>query len=198
MKVLVTGGAGFIGSALIRYLINVKGISVINVDSLTYSGNLLSLEEVNHSDLYSFKKIDIIDSEELRFVFGQEQPDAVMHLAAESSVDRSIEKSSEFIQSNIVGTYSLLEETRHYLNQLSGLKREKFRFCHISTDEVFGALGPTIRCLMRKLNITQVLHIQHLKLVQIIWLGLGATPTVFLSLLVIVQTIMVPTNFPKS
>ena len=142
MKVLVTGGAGFIGSALIRYLINVKGISVINVDSLTYSGNLLSLEEVNHSDLYSFKKIDIIDSEELRFVFGQEQPDAVMHLAAESSVDRSIEKSSEFIQSNIVGTYSLLEETRHYLNQLSGLKREKFRFCHISTDEVFGALGP--------------------------------------------------------
>ena len=141
MKVLVTGGAGFIGSALIRYLINVKGISVINVDSLTYSGNLLSLEEVNHSDLYSFKKIDIIDSEELRFVFGQEQPDAVMHLAAESSVDRSIEKSSEFIQSNIVGTYSLLEETRHYLNQLSGLKREKFRFCHISTDEVFGALG---------------------------------------------------------
>ena len=198
MKVLVTGGAGFIGSALIRYLINVKGISVINVDSLTYSGNLLSLEEVNHSDLYSFKKIDIIDSEELRFVFGQEQPDAVMHLAAESSVDRSIEKSSEFIQSNIVGTYSLLEETRHYLNQLSGLKREKFRFCHISTDEVFGALGPTIRCLMRKLNITQVLHIQPLKLVQIIWLGLGAILTVFLSLLVIVQTIMVPTNFPKS
>ena len=112
------------------------------MDSLTYSGNLLSLEEVSHSDLYSFKKIDIIDSEKLRLVFGQEQPDAVMHLAAESSVDRSIEKSSEFIQSNIVGTYSLLEETRHYLNQLSGLKREKFRFCHISTDEVFGALGP--------------------------------------------------------
>ena len=142
MKVLVTGGAGFIGSALIRYLIKVKGISVINVDSLTYSGNLLSLEEVNDSDLYSFKKVDIIDSEGLRFVFSTEEPDAVMHLAAESSVDRSIEKSSEFIQSNIVGTYSLLEETRYYLNQLSGLKREKFRFCHISTDEVFGALGP--------------------------------------------------------
>ena len=138
MKVLVTGGAGFIGSALIRYLINVKGKSVINVDSLTYSGNLLSLEEVNHSDLYSFKKIDIIDSEELRFVFDQEQPMQSCNLAAESSVDRSIEKSSEFIQSNIVGTYSLLEETRHYLNQLSGLKREKFRFHHISTDEVFG------------------------------------------------------------
>ena len=112
------------------------------MDSLTYSGNLLSLEEVNHSDLYSFKKIDIIDSEELRFVFAKEQPDVVMHLAAESSVDRSIEKPSNFIQSNIVGTFSLLEETRHYLNQLSGLKREKFRFFHISTDEVFGALGP--------------------------------------------------------
>ena len=142
MKVLVTGGAGFIGSALLKYLIQVKGISVINVDSLTYSGNLFSLEEVSHSDLYSFNKVDIIDSEGLRFVFDTEEPDAVMHLAAESSVDRSIEKSSEFIQSNIVGTYSLLEETRYYLNQLSGLKREKFRFCHISTDEVFGALGP--------------------------------------------------------
>ena len=94
------------------------------MDSLTYSGNLLSLEEVSHSDLYSFKQIDIIDSEGLRFVFGTEEPDAVMHLAAESSVDRSIEKSSEFIQSNIVGTYSLLEETRHYLNQEWSKKRE--------------------------------------------------------------------------
>ena len=150
MKVLVTGGAGFIGSTLIRYLIKVKGISVINVDSLTYSGNLLSLEEVNHSDLYSFKKIDIIDSEGLRFVFGTEEPDAVMHLAAESSVDRSIEKSSNFIQSNIVGTYSLLEETRHYWNQLSGPKKENFKFCHISTDEVYGSLEYDDRDLFRE------------------------------------------------
>jgi len=141
MKVLVTGGAGFIGSALIRYLIKVKRISVVNVDSLTYSGNLLSLEEVNHSDLYSFKKIDVIDSEELRFVFGKEQPDAVMHLAAESSVDRSIKRPSRFIETNIVGTYTLLEETRHYWEKLESTKKNEFRFHQISTDEVFGALS---------------------------------------------------------
>ena len=140
MKVLVTGGAGFIGSAVIRYLIKEKGINVVNIDCLTYSGNLLSLEEVNRDDLYSFRKIDISDSEKLRIVFDEEQPNAVINLAAESSVDRSIERSSRFIKTNIVGTYTLLEETRHYWEKLESTKKKEFRFHQISTDEVFGSL----------------------------------------------------------
>jgi dTDP-glucose 4,6-dehydratase len=141
MKVLVTGGAGFIGSAVIRYLIKEKGINVVNIDCLTYSGNLLSLEEVNRSDLYSFRKVDISDSETLRLVFEEEQPNAVINLAAESSVDRSIESSSKFIETNIVGTYTLLEETRHYWEKLESTKKKEFRFHQISTDEVFGSLS---------------------------------------------------------
>ena len=140
MKVLVTGGAGFIGSAVIRYLIKEKRINVVNIDCLTYSGNLLSLEEVNRSDLYSFRKVDISDSEKLRLVFEEEHPNAVINLAAESSVDRSIESSSKFIETNIVGTYTLLEETRHYWEKLESTKKKEFRFHQISTDEVFGSL----------------------------------------------------------
>ena len=140
MKVLVTGGAGFIGSAVIRYLIKEKRINVVNIDCLTYSGYLLSLEEVNRSDLYSFRKFDISDSDELRLVFEEEQPNAVINLAAESSVDRSIESPSSFIETNIVGTYSLLEETLHYWEKLESTKKKAFRFHQISTDEVFGSL----------------------------------------------------------
>ena len=141
MKVLVTGGAGFIGSAVIRYLIKEKRINVVNIDCLTYSGNLLSLEEVNRSDHYSFRKVDISDSEKLRLVFEEEQPNAVINLAAESSVDRSIERSSKFIETNIVGTYTLLEETRRYWEKLESTKKKEFRFHQISTDEVFGSLS---------------------------------------------------------
>ena len=140
MKVLVTGGAGFIGSAVIRYLIKEKRIKVINIDCLTYSGNLLSLEEVNRDDLYSFRKIDISDSEKLRLVFEEEQPNSVINLAAESSVDRSIESPSKFIETNIVGTYTLLKETRRYWEKLESKKKKEFRFHQISTDEVFGSL----------------------------------------------------------
>ena len=140
MKVLVTGGAGFIGSAVIRYLIKEKRINVVNIDCLTYSGNLLSLEEVNRSDLYSFRKVDISDLEKLRIVFDEEQPNAVINLAAESSVDRSIESPTKFIETNIVGTHSLLEETRHYWEKLESTKKKEFRFHQISTDEVFGSL----------------------------------------------------------
>jgi dTDP-glucose 4,6-dehydratase len=143
MKILITGGAGFIGSAVIRYLINETTTSVVNIDKLTYAGNLLSLSDVNNNQRYSFEKVDICNSEELNRIFLQYQPDAVMHLAAESHVDRSIDGPAAFIQTNIVGTYSLLEATRHYYQQLNSERQQAFRFHHISTDEVFGDLhGP--------------------------------------------------------
>ena len=141
MKFLITGGAGFIGSAVIRHLINDSGHEVINIDKLTYSGNLDSLREVERNELYSFKEIDICDSDQVRRVIKGFRPDVVMNLAAESCVDRSIVDPSKFIQTNIVGTFSLLEEVRYYWDKLEGGKKDKFRFLHISTDEVFGSLG---------------------------------------------------------
>lgn len=143
MRVLVTGGAGFIGSAVIRHLINETDTRVINVDALTYAGNLDSLAGVSDSDRYHFEQVDICDREALASVFNQYQPDAVMHLAAESHVDRSIEGPAAFIETNIVGTYTLLEVARAYWQGLSEEVRAKFRFHHISTDEVYGDLdGP--------------------------------------------------------
>jgi dTDP-glucose 4,6-dehydratase len=138
MKILVTGGAGFIGSAVIRHLIIEKKYSVINVDSLTYAGNLESLSQVKDSALYRFEHVNICDSVEMRRVFEEHTPDKVMHLAAESHVDRSIEGAAEFIQSNIVGTFVVLEAARDYWMALKGKKHEEFRFHHISTDEVYG------------------------------------------------------------
>mgnify|MGYP003325049858 CR=1 FL=1 len=122
-------------------LIKEKRINVVNIDCLTYSGNLLSLEEINRDDLYSFRKIDMSDSEKVRLALDDEQPNAVINLAAESSVDRSIERPSSFIETNIVGTYSLLEETLHYWEKLESTKKKAFRFHQISTDEVFGSLS---------------------------------------------------------
>lgn len=140
MNILVTGGAGFIGSALVRYIINNTNNSVINVDKLTYAGNLKSLESVSENDRYFFEKVDICDQLELKRIFNKHQPDAVMHLAAESHVDRSIDSSVEFIQTNIVGTYNLLEVSRVYWLELKKTQKVNFRFHHISTDEVFGDL----------------------------------------------------------
>ncbi|WP_349649359.1 dTDP-glucose 4,6-dehydratase [Candidatus Parabeggiatoa sp. HSG14] len=143
MKLIVTGGAGFIGSAVIRYLINETNTTVINIDKLTYAGNLDSLAPVSNSSRYHFTQTDICDTKALQKVFTQFQPDAVMHLAAESHVDRSIDGPAEFINTNIVGTYTLLETAKNYWQTLDNKAKEKFRFHHVSTDEVYGSLGKT-------------------------------------------------------
>jgi dTDP-glucose 4,6-dehydratase len=142
-KLLITGGAGFIGSAVIRHIINNTEHSVINVDKLTYAGNLESLESIENNDRYSFEQVDICDATEIKRLFNTHQPDIVMHLAAESHVDRSIDGPGEFIQTNIVGTYVLLEEARDYWSNLEGNKKDIFRFHHVSTDEVYGDLEGT-------------------------------------------------------
>ncbi|ENA29494.1 MULTISPECIES: dTDP-glucose 4,6-dehydratase [Pseudomonas] len=143
MKVLVTGGAGFIGSAVVRFLINETNCHVANVDKLTYAGNLESLNEVASSDRYEFHQVDICDAPALKTVFDSFQPDAVMHLAAESHVDRSIEGPAEFIRTNVLGTGIILEVARAYWSGLNADRKEAFRFHHISTDEVFGDLHGT-------------------------------------------------------
>lgn len=143
MKILITGGAGFIGSAVVRHIIQNTVDSVVNLDKLTYAGNLESLFEVEKNERYVFEKIDICDRLELDRVFSQYKPDAVMHLAAESHVDRSIDGPAAFIETNIVGTYTLLEATRCYWDKLDGISKEQFRFHHISTDEVYGDLDGT-------------------------------------------------------
>ena len=143
MKILVTGGAGFIGSAVVRHIINHTQDSAINLDKLTYAGNLDSLSSIAHSDRYTFEHADICDRAALDRIFAQHQPDAVMHLAAESHVDRSIDSAGEFIQTNIVGTFTLLEAARAYYQGQPENRRAAFRFHHISTDEVYGDLHGT-------------------------------------------------------
>ena len=143
MKIIVTGGAGFIGSAVIRQYINDTEHEVINLDALTYAGNLESLTEVSANPRYSFEQVDIRDRDEVQHVFDQYHPDAIMHLAAESHVDRSIDGPADFILTNIVGTYNLLDVAKQYWDSLEGDKKSQFRFHHVSTDEVYGDLEAT-------------------------------------------------------
>ena len=143
MNILVTGGAGFIGSAVIRYLINETNSNVLNIDKLTYAGNLESLETVSNNPRYQFLHADICDKSAMTKAFQDFQPNIVMHLAAESHVDRSIDGPMDFIQTNILGTYTLLEVARAYYQGLSDGKKHSFRFHHISTDEVYGDLEGT-------------------------------------------------------
>ncbi|TOI02146.1 dTDP-glucose 4,6-dehydratase, partial [Vibrio parahaemolyticus] len=143
MKILVTGGAGFIGSAVVRHIIRDTQDSVVNLDKLTYAGNLESLVDVAGSDRYYFEQVDICDRTELDRVFSEHQPDMVMHLAAESHVDRSIDGPAAFIETNVMGTYHLLEAARQYWSNLEEANKSAFRFHHISTDEVYGDLEGT-------------------------------------------------------
>ena len=142
-KILITGGAGFIGSAVIRQLITETDATVINVDKLTYAGNLQSLISVAGNPRYRFEHVDICDATTVASLFHEHQPDAVMHLAAESHVDRSITGPAAFIETNIMGTYTLLNAAREYWSELSAERKNTFRFHHISTDEVYGSLGET-------------------------------------------------------
>ena len=132
-KILVTGGAGFIGSAMVRHLIDRTNSTVINVDKLTYSGNLQSLESVKNNKNYFFENVDICNINDLDRVFNEYQPDVIVHLAAESHVDRSIDSPAEFIQTNVIGTFNLLESAKGYWKELKGHKKENFRFLHVDT-----------------------------------------------------------------
>ncbi len=142
MKILVTGGAGFVGSAFIRHLLANTDESVVNVDKLTYAGDLASLHSVSDSPAYSFEHVDICDPAEVARVFDQHRPDCVVHLAAESHVDRSIEGPAAFIETNLIGTFTLLEASREYWKTLDAARQASFKFHHVSTDEVYGDLAP--------------------------------------------------------
>ena len=142
MRIIVTGGAGFIGSAVCRHLVKKVGATVVNVDKLTYAGNINSLRILSNDQHYRFFKADICDQAGMNHLFQEVRPNAVIHLAAESHVDRSITGSRSFIETNILGTHTMLEAARGYWSELADAEKEEFRFLHVSTDEVYGSLGP--------------------------------------------------------
>jgi dTDP-glucose 4,6-dehydratase len=143
MRVLVTGGAGFIGSAMVRYLVGEQRVQVLNVDKLTYASNLASLAPIATDPDYALLKADICDAARMAAAFAEFQPDGIIHLAAETHVDRSITGSAAFMETNVNGTYTLLETARRYFEGLPSGRRDSFRFLHVSTDEVYGSLGPS-------------------------------------------------------
>src|SRR5262249_10711314 len=142
MRILVTGGAGFIGSALIRHLISATAHEVVNVDKLTYAGTLTSLDAVSSDPRYDFARVDGCDQADLARVFERHNPDIVVHLAAESHVDRSIDGPEDFVRTNVLGTFAMLSAALRHWQSLAPSRREAFRFHHVSTDEVYGSLGP--------------------------------------------------------
>lgn len=173
MKIIVTGGAGFIGSAVIRHIINNTQDSVLNIDKLTYAGNLQNLASVDTNKRYQFIQADICDANKMAEIFAEFKPDIIMHLAAESHVDRSIDGAAEFMQTNIIGTYTLLEAARTYWNTLDNTAKQTFRFHHISTDEVYGDLPhpndveDSVECLVLSDELKTkpaTLNTQHSKL----------------------------------
>ncbi len=197
MRIMVTGGAGFIGSAVIRMLIGETDHEVLNVDCLTYAGNLDSLTGISENIRYRFSRTDIRDLPALRRIVEDYRPDIVMHLAAETHVDRSIDGPAAFIETNVVGTANLLEAARTHWESLTGEARARFRLHHISTDEVFGSLGET-GAFTEETPYAPNSPIPPRKQAPTIWCGHGAKPTVCRPSPAIARTITAPTSFPKS
>ena len=195
-KILVTGGAGFIGSAVCRRLV-ASGASVVNFDKLTYAACLASLAEIEHSNRYAFVRGDVADRQAVRAALQTHQPDAIMHLAAETHVDRSIDSAEPFIQTNIVGTFVLLEEVLVYWRGLPAERAHAFRFLHISTDEVYGSLGETGR-FSETTPYVPARPIPPPRRPPTTWSRPGATPTAFRSWSPTARTTMGPINFQKS
>ena len=197
MKIVVTGGAGFIGSSVIRNIYASSDHEIINIDKLTYASNLRSVGEISKSKRYFFEKADICDLKKIREIFNKYKPDSVMHLAAESHVDRSIESASDFINTNIIGTYNMLEASREYYENRKGLNRH-FIFHHISTDEVFGDLGNSSNLFNELTSYKPSSLTLHQKQAQIIWLELGIEHIIYQLLFQIAQITMALSKMLKN